>query len=185
MRRFTDAQWHERAEIDPELVARQMQTLDALRALASLAPPDARVEAQADLGRALQRMSTMLRLSAPERARDALALCDEAAAIWDKLGRQSAAWLVASHRAELAALLGDEPACARAIHALAARLDAHPALEVYRPVLVTIEARHLARLGQLDEALRRLDAALAAVDSARMRAHLDALRAQLVAAMSR
>jgi tetratricopeptide (TPR) repeat protein len=180
MRPYTDEQiWHERQEVIAEQLVAQREVLALMR---EIAVSDESVEARADLGRAAQRLANMMRLSGQE-FNEADELYEQAWAIWQELGRRSASWLVSLQRAELLARLGDEAGCGDRLERLGAALEEEEGLGVYRPVLAAARARWLCRAGRMGEALVCLDEALASVEKARMRGHVEELRGQVARAL--
>lgn len=142
--------WRERA-VDPTQLASASQAaeLDVAACRAELAAREDTLS-WADLGRALQRRARALALDGQDEA--ALAALDEVAAIWARLERASAAFLVALRAA---ALRADIPA----LEALAAR-TADGALAPYH------DTAHL-MLGCAYAAAGERAAAVAALEVAR------------------
>ena len=153
-----DENFIERADDSDVLAAsieRQQKTLDNLQRRFSEAPTDA---LQADVGRALQRLSEWKRLAGDYA--DALRLKDEAISAWAALGREKARTLCQLQKAETQHLMGDGEAAYKRFELLIQRLKSNEELEVYLDFAYEWYARCLMRDGRVAEALDAMSACL-------------------------
>jgi tetratricopeptide (TPR) repeat protein len=149
--KFVDENFIERAEDAEGLVAsiaRQELTLVNLRRRFEENPTDT---LNADIGRAIQRLSEWKRLAGDYQ--EALALKDEAIAVWAALGREKARTLTQLQKAETQHLAGDPESAYKRFELLIPRLTSIEEFSLYLDFAYEWLARCQIRDGLVLEAL--------------------------------